>query len=722
MKTSRIFGIVFVFAILASIAAAWDGIPPSPLFLYGPGTVNATDIQIGDVVSVHEIDDGQEELAQVTVTNTGWFPSMSIPWDDPGTPGTDEGLTYSYPAKIGFQINGNWVQYTSSASASITSNLWNNGGSYGYITVDNSGIEGSPTQVDLKSIPNFAPAINANNQVVTQGNLLSFGLNVTDNNTYRNDSLSLSQSGSPGLSFSAISMNYNVKPAFGQATATWTPSCSDVCGSPYNAKVLTVTDDGRPVLSGSDTITITVTNINDAPVISDAERNTITNKWISLDLKSVLGYSDCDSCIGDSSTFTLISSASPVSGVSFVINDSSTGDSSFFSNVTGDFDFTINVSDTAGAWDTAVLTVKVTTVDVIVVKTIKAISLREYEITDAVYNVNNKSEDFTNLTLTDSDLGASYNFDLDYGDYVEYSGTATLSGDGLVDFNIAEVYHPDYGNTYFSNEPSIFIGGEGQACTGRDVERIILREMGPDCGDGNCEGLENCMNCEEDCGECEEDCVIVIEEVVQEVEPPEVSLPPREEVPKTKVPWGILVALAAAASIPAIIWALSKETLLVVSSRGLFRGPMVEETIRNLLKANNLHGKYNVKSVGTLAHPGHKPSEKIKSLAKSLGVDISEFQTKALSERDVKSAKHIIAMDKEHKDFLINHMLHKDKKKLAEKITVLGAGAPATAKASSLRKHYKDLKGSVEDKVKNLLGIDQKGEKANVKPKPKKKR
>ena len=303
--------------LLALFVNAWAGIPPNPLKFYGPAVVNASNVQIGDVVSVHEIDDGDQQLVNVTVTIAGWYPSIEIPWDNPDTP--DEGLTYSYPAKLGFKINGEWVQYISSSSSSVTGGGWSSG--KGYMTVDNNQIEGIPTQVNLTYLYNFPPALYfIENKTIAQDSLLSFYIYTIDNNSYRNDTLTFSENSSGSLSGTArIYPGNNTW----RTNFSWTPNWNHACTGSYDV-TYSVTDDGLPSKSDLQVARINITNVNDPPDISNGQVEVMVNTPRTIDLKNALSYVDHDECFGDAHTFALINSSNLTSGTNFTITDNAT--------------------------------------------------------------------------------------------------------------------------------------------------------------------------------------------------------------------------------------------------------------------------------------------------------------------------------------------------------------------------------------------------------------
>ncbi|MBN2111889.1 hypothetical protein JW707_02190, partial [Candidatus Woesearchaeota archaeon] len=94
---------------------------------------------------------------------------------------------------------------------------------------------------------------------------------------------------------------------------------------------------------------------------------------------------------------------------------------------------------------------------------------------------------------------------------------------------------------------------------GETVARRLF--SGFNCGDGVCSMDENCLNCPDDCGSCPgcDPCVIVVDVCRA---PAGEEIPPSGEMPRLRIPWGILVALTALGAGGLAAWLLSKETLL----------------------------------------------------------------------------------------------------------------------------------------------------------------
>jgi hypothetical protein len=119
--------------------------------------------------------------------------------------------------------------------------------------------DGDPVESDSETITitvndaNCAPVLNTiGAKTVNEGDLLQFTVAASD---YDHDALTYSASGLPGGS------NFNAA----TRTFSWMPGCGD---AGEHTATFTVTDDGVPLKSDSETITITVNDSNCAPVLN----------------------------------------------------------------------------------------------------------------------------------------------------------------------------------------------------------------------------------------------------------------------------------------------------------------------------------------------------------------------------------------------------------------------------------------------------------------------
>jgi hypothetical protein len=103
------------------------------------------------------------------------------------------------------------------------------------------------------SSDNLAPVLDPlGNKSVSEGQLLQFTVTASDPD---GDNLTYSAGSLPeGASFDPLTQTFTWTPGYGQSGT-------------YSGVVFTVTDDGTPVENDSETITITVTNVNRAPVL-----------------------------------------------------------------------------------------------------------------------------------------------------------------------------------------------------------------------------------------------------------------------------------------------------------------------------------------------------------------------------------------------------------------------------------------------------------------------
>lgn len=119
-------------------------------------------------------------------------------------------------------------------------------------------------------------------QTVKEGNTLSLNVSATDPD---NDILTYSATGLPsGATFDAQTQIF-----------TWTPGYSDA--GTYNV-TFTVTDDGEPIASTSETVTITVENTNRTPILTQIGNQTVDE---GNTLAFIVSATDHD---GDALTYT----------------------------------------------------------------------------------------------------------------------------------------------------------------------------------------------------------------------------------------------------------------------------------------------------------------------------------------------------------------------------------------------------------------------------------
>ncbi len=183
--------------------------------------------------------------------------------------------------------------------------------------------DGSPVLTDSETITitveevNQAPVLDpVGNQTVDEENLLSFTVTASDADIPANNlSFSLGPGGPGGA-------NVTVDGQF-----TWTPSEAEGPGD-YPVTII-VADDGSPVLTDSETITITVEEVNQAPVLDPVGNQTV-------DEENLLSF-----------TVTASDADIPANNLSFSLGPGGPGGA----NVTVDGQFTWTPSEAEGPGD-----------------------------------------------------------------------------------------------------------------------------------------------------------------------------------------------------------------------------------------------------------------------------------------------------------------------------------------------------------------------------------
>jgi len=175
--------------------------------------------------------------------------------------------------------------------------------------------DGTPAELDTEIITitvgdvNRAPVLaTIGNQTVNENEMLSFTLSATDPD---GDSITFSATNTPaGSIFNPVT-----------GVFSWTPTYND--GGNYTDIEFTVTDDGTPIELDMELITITVGDVNRAPVISNIGSQTILETELL--------------------TFTL--SATDPDGDSITYSATNTPAGSIFNPATGVFSWTPTLSD-----------------------------------------------------------------------------------------------------------------------------------------------------------------------------------------------------------------------------------------------------------------------------------------------------------------------------------------------------------------------------------------
>src|SRR5947207_1945238 len=244
----------------------------TPSEVQGPST---------NVVSVSVTDNGVPALSAtnsftVTVTEVNLAPVLSVPADQT----IDEQTTLSVSASAtDADLPANTLTFALvSAPTGITIN-----GSSGVISWTPSEAQGPSTNVVRVSVTdNGVPALSATNSftvTVTEVNLapvLSVPADQTiDEQTALNVSASATDADLPAntLTFALVSAPTGMTINAASGVISWTPS--EAQGPSTNVVSVSVTDNGVPALSATNSFTVTVTEVNLAPVLSVPADQTI---------------------------------------------------------------------------------------------------------------------------------------------------------------------------------------------------------------------------------------------------------------------------------------------------------------------------------------------------------------------------------------------------------------------------------------------------------------
>jgi polyisoprenoid-binding protein YceI len=269
--------------------------------------------------------------------------------------------------------------------------------------------------------PNRPPVFNTiGAKTLDEGQLLEFTISATDPDT--GDVLTYSGSNLPsGATFNA-----------GTQTFSWTPDYTQA--GTYPNVTFTVTDDGTPAESDSEAITITVTDVNRAPVLDPVGDKTINEEH---GLLFAVTASDPD---GDSLTLT---ASNLPGGAAFTENGDGTGIFSWtpdyaqagtYPNVT----FTVTDDGTPAESDSEEVTITVGNVNrPPVLNTIGAKIVDEGQLVE--FTITGSDPDGDNLTYSVGNVPTDANFDAasqtfswtpGYGAAGNYTVTFTVTDNG----------------------------------------------------------------------------------------------------------------------------------------------------------------------------------------------------------------------------------------------------------------------------------------------------
>jgi hypothetical protein len=312
-------------------------------------------------VTVTATDDGAPNLSDsetfdIIITEINEDPILSpepIPDD-----AVDEGASYSFtatatdvdvpPQLLTFTVTGapSWIVVETTVDGQLTLVGTPGESDQGTSTMTIVVSDGTATDSDTFDLTvnevNEAPILDAvGSQTIDEETLLTFTATATDVDIPI-EILSLSLSG-------AVPAGASIDPSTG--VFTWTPT--EEQDGTYTFDVV-VTDDGSPPLSDSETITITVNEVNDNPVAID-DIITIDEDTSGTDV--LANDYDVD---GDSLTITSVTT--PRNGA-VVVNEDQTITYTPNTNYNGLDSFDYEISDGKGGTDTATVTVTINPVN-----------------------------------------------------------------------------------------------------------------------------------------------------------------------------------------------------------------------------------------------------------------------------------------------------------------------------------------------------------------------
>lgn len=437
---------LLVLLVVVPLAFAWGGPPPAEIVYYGYAYINGSVAPPGTQLQI--LANGNSLVMDTdSVISGGYFPGLQMIWDDPDT-GTDEGITYSDNAEnIYFKIAGQTTNYPA------------------YITATTSQA-GQAILINLSFIYNFPPILDfISNQTFTEDVSKCFNITASDNNSYRNDTLSYSDNAPGTLS----KINDNL------AQFCWTPTNTNAIVGNYTF-TYTVTDDGSPSKSDSQLVGIEVLNVNDAPTLNIPNQVAFINQTFNL---AVSSYADDIDPTGDTLNYTDNSTL-------FDIN-LTTGLISFTPNATEIHSIQITVCDNHGACTSDTFTLTILAEEKVVIR--KNIEYLGTSGSDLLYQVTNKiynflGSDLVDAPFNDSDIGYNGTVNITDERSVTISGNITVPASGST-FNFAQSNLISGAAVYYSNQPIILAGS-------------ITTGGGGGGGGGSC----SCPTCPTTCPTC----------------------------------------------------------------------------------------------------------------------------------------------------------------------------------------------------------------------------
>jgi hypothetical protein len=223
--------------------------------------------------------------------------------------------------------------------------------------------------------------------------------------------------------------------AFGIDPTSGQISVNDVAqlnfeATPSFSLTVRVLDDGSPARSGTATITINLTDVNDAPVINDQARSIAENSPNATSVGAVLAYTDQDA--GQTHTFAITNGNT---NSAFAIN-TSTGQLAVndvaqlnYEGANSSYSLTVSVTDngTGALSDTAIITVTVTDVSEAPVVGAATKSIAENSANGTTVGIP--------VTYTDQDSGQAHAFSITAGNGTGGGAFAIDSSTGQLSVN-----------------------------------------------------------------------------------------------------------------------------------------------------------------------------------------------------------------------------------------------------------------------------------------------
>jgi hypothetical protein len=208
--------------------------------------------------------------------------------------------------------------------------------------------------------------------------------------------------------------------------------------TPVFALTIQVSDNGTPILSGSNTITINLTNVNEAPAILPATFSIAENSAASTSVGTVSGT---DPDVGQSKTFSIISgntgNAFAINSTTGAITVANSGPLNF--EVTPTFNLVVQVTDNGSPSisRTAAITINLTNVNEAPVVTPMTFSIAENSAS---------STNVGTVSATDPDVGQLKTFSIIGGNtggafaINSITGAITVANAGSLDFETNSLF------------------------------------------------------------------------------------------------------------------------------------------------------------------------------------------------------------------------------------------------------------------------------------------